>query len=86
MDTLLLAAVAGLLVFVVARFVKVRLSLLGYLGAGVLAVFVGWLVRKAVHFEDPLVIRTDWTAIPVLTLAIGALAVGLLLKVARPLR
>jgi len=85
MSTLLISAAAGLLVFVVAKFVKVRLSLLGYLGAGVLAVFGGWLVQKLVHFQDPLVIQTDWTSIPVVTLAVGALLVGGLLKFA-PLR
>ena len=85
MGTLLICAFAALLVFVVCRFLKVNLSLLGWLGAGVLAVFVGWLIQE-VGFRDPVLITTDWVVIPLVTLAIGAILVGLLLKVARPLR
>jgi hypothetical protein len=86
MDVFLLAAFAGLLVFVVLRFLKVRLTLLGYLGAGVLAVLAAWLIRQIVDFKDPVMITTDWVAIPLVTLLLGAVLAGLLLKVARPLR
>jgi hypothetical protein len=86
MEMLLVSVVGATLVFFGARFLKVRLTPLAYLGAGVLAAAIGIIVARIAKFSDPVVVDLDGNRIPIVTLLIGAAIVTLLLKVVRALR
>jgi hypothetical protein len=83
---LLVCAVAALFVFVGCRFVGVRLTFLGYLGAGALAAGIGMILMGLLQVTEPLALRIDLHVIPIVTLLIGAVIVVLLLKFFPPLR
>jgi hypothetical protein len=53
-DTFLEAVVGAVFVFVLGRFLKYRLTVLGYLGAGALAALGAWILRRVVFGSDPL--------------------------------